>query len=295
MTTPEFDLWIYQADFEESLIAKLQADEFQNKKIRRKQLEEEGYILTKDEAKQLQKDVSKWKAQVSADGKAGPAFHGTLLNLQKYCRLMHVTPNEALSPIGDVIVSPNELHYFTLDGIQSLLCAIRKDLEGFKSSISDWPVLLPIKYSPRCFVTMHLKIEEKENDPNDLYIRFLVCDYNDVTFDDENYADLVPISGDFFHLREKDPAATIQKRYNEANDEFKRVLHQALAGGDFILATDLSLFLGDTKSSIDGHFFTVFSPSEDDPTLVEMSDELIPVADQVSNYVPSYIGNYGER
>lgn len=295
MTTPDFNLWIYQAEFEESLIAKLQSDDFQHKKIRRKELEKEGYILTKEEAKQLQKDVSKWKAQVSTDGKSGSSFHGTLLNLQKYCRLMHVTPNEALSPIGDVIVSPNELNYFTLEGLQALLYEIRKDLAGFKASLCDWPVLLPVKYSPRCFTAMYLKIEEKENDPNDLYFRFLVCDYNDVTFDDQDFAELTPISGDFFHLKERNPKEIIQKRYEKANEEFERMLLHALASGTSTLATDLTLFLGNAKCDIDGYFFSVFCSSDDDPTSVGMSNELISITDQVSKSLPSYVGNYGER
>ena len=295
MIRPKLDFWVDHTDFEDSLITRLRSNEFQNLKVRRSDLENKGLFLSKDEAKQLQKDVSKWKAQVVSNTIGGPAFHGTLLTLQKYCRLMRITPNEALSPIGDLIVSPDELIYFTLDDIQILLQSIRDDLDGFKAAISDWPVIVPIKYSPRCFVTMHLKIEKKENDPKDLYIRFLVCDYNDVLFDDDNYANLASIDGAFFHLREYNPKQVIEQRYREANNEFDLLYNQAIAGGDSILASDLSMFLGDAKDCIDGHFFNVFKVVDNPAHPVDISDNLTPVSEQVSNYAPGYVSNYGER
>lgn len=87
----------------------------------------------------------------------------------------------------------------------------------------------------------------------------------------------------------------IEQRYREADNEFNLLYNQALAGGDSILATDLSMFLGDIMDSIDGHFFNVFKIIENPARPVDISDKLTPVSEQVSSYAPSYVSNYGER
>ncbi len=87
----------------------------------------------------LQKELSKWRGKLRADGKK---FCGTLQSLQLYCDLTGLRPNEVLLP-AESYVSPSKIEFLQEETIYELA----ENLAGGEQQMEQG-CALPVLYAP---------------------------------------------------------------------------------------------------------------------------------------------------
>lgn len=191
--------WIRSADFEGAFTEHIASDAF-FEIVENKLSSGKGWLNYVERFPDalptpFRKELRKWISKVapyrikSRSKKSPPKqrsedplpFHGTLKNLEIYCKLTGKTPNQVLGVSEN---SNREIKFLSKEDISTICYILKQNSEKFINI--DWPVLLPVIYHVDSLTMVYLKIYKARPNNPFFSIQFLTCDLNRATLHKEN-------------------------------------------------------------------------------------------------------------
>ena len=151
----------------------------------------------------------------------GRENHYSLHALQLYCDLLHQSPIDALSSHRLFPSNTGIFELFTWNDIQQINFALAEKIDEFVEDYwDDFPIRIPVKYSPKDMVLLCLELYIDSNDQ--LECQFRVNSYANSWGSKPNLNDVLVEGGTRSGVlpRQKNASDALERRYTEACELF---------------------------------------------------------------------------
>ena len=127
-------------------------------------------------SKTVQDDMLKWRKKLLQNR----AFHATLVNLQNFCDVSNLTPNDVLLPSEMVRGGVDQIEYITFQTTEALVTYLAETKQEIKRAQS-----FPLVFSIKEMMLLSMEVYVSKGKTRDVMIRFHITEFaGDVTKND---------------------------------------------------------------------------------------------------------------